>query len=139
MALSQSSIGISFIYSDFKSLKKWLIGVVEIEEGEDGDIEIIFTSDEYLIDINRKFLKKDYYTDVICFDYCEGKVISGDILISIDSVRENAKYYNVDFQDELDRVILHGVLHLLGYKDSNDTEKKEMRSVESYYLKRRSL
>ena len=86
-----------------------------------------------------KYLQHDYFTDIITFDYCEGDVLSGDLFISIDSVRENAKTYGTEFEDELNRVIVHGVLHLIGYDDHTAREQKEMRSKENYYLSLREL
>ncbi len=90
--------------------------------------------------MNRQFLAHDYYTDIITFDYSddmpEDGIIAGELFISLDTVKCNAKQYEVEFIDELHRVIIHGVLHLLGYKDGTDGEKKEMRAKENYYLER---
>ncbi len=99
-----------------------------------GDINIILCNDAYLLEINKKYLNHDTLTDIITFDYCEEKIVSGDIYISIDRVEENAKLFNQDNERELTRVIFHGVLHLLGYKDKSDTEQKEMRGKEDFYL-----
>ena len=99
-----------------------------------GDISIIFCSDNYILDINQRFLQHDYFTDIITFDYSEGRRISGDLFISVDSVRENAVEYGTEFSDELHRVIVHGILHLIGYDDHTDEEIKEMRAKENYYL-----
>lgn len=103
-----------------------------------GDINIIFCSDNYILDVNVKYLQHDYFTDIITFDYCEGNILSGDLFISIDSVRENALEYCTDFNEELHRVIVHGVLHLIGYDDHSEQEKKVMREKEDYYLNLRS-
>jgi len=81
-----------------------------------------------------RFLQHDYFTDIITFDYCEGNKLSGDLFISVDSVRENAAYYGVDFSDELNRVMVHGLLHLIGYDDHTEEEQKTMRQKEDYYL-----
>lgn len=99
-----------------------------------GQINIIFTSDEDLRRINIEYLEHDYYTDIISFDYSEAKVLSGDIYISIERVEENAKKYSVEKENELLRVIIHGILHLIGYKDSNDSEKNKMRIMEEKSL-----
>lgn len=99
-----------------------------------GDISIIFCSDNYILDVNMKYLSHDYFTDIITFDYCEGKTLSGDLFISIDSVRENASFYGSEFSDELNRVIVHGLLHLIGYDDHNEKDRKIMREKENYYL-----
>lgn len=137
MAISQTSEGSKFLYKKFSLLKKWLHRVIENENFKTGDISIVFTSDNFLLSINREYLKHDYYTDVISFDYSTESIINGDILISIDRVKENAMNYNVEFKDELDRVILHGILHLLGYSDANDPDISIMRSKETTYLMKR--
>ena len=118
-----------------KSLNnKWLKFVAESEIRKIGDINIIFCSDSYILDVNMKYLQHDYFTDIITFDYCEGNVLSGDLFISIDSVRDNASFYGTEFSEELNRVMVHGVLHLIGYDDHTDSEQKMMRSKEDYYL-----
>ena len=90
--------------------------------------------------INQKYLQHDYFTDIITFDYCENDTLSGDLFISVDSVRENAIFYKTEFADELNRVIVHGLLHLIGYDDHSDEDIKVMRSKENYYLElRKSL
>ena len=99
---------------------------------------MIFCSDEYLLDVNRKYLNHDYYTDIITFDYCEGPVLSGDLFISVDSVRENASFYGTEFADELNRVIVHGLLHLIGYDDHAEADIATMRAKENYYLSQRT-
>ena len=102
-----------------------------------GDINIIFCSDNYILDVNMKYLQHDYFTDIITFDYCEKKVLSGDLFISVDSVRENSVYYGTEFEDELNRVIVHGLLHLIGYDDHSEGDVKVMREKENYYLEMR--
>lgn len=99
-----------------------------------GDISIIFCSDNYILDVNLRYLHHDYFTDVITFDYCEGNRLSGDLFISIDSVRENAVEFGTEFDDELHRVIVHGLLHLIGYDDNTLEDQKLMREKEDYYL-----
>ena len=99
-----------------------------------GDVNYILCSDAYLLDINRQYLNHDYYTDVISFDYCEDNVISGDIFISVDTVADNAKEYGVTFEKELARVMIHGVLHVVGYNDKSDEEVPVMRAKENQYL-----
>jgi len=99
-----------------------------------GNINIILCNDSYLIEINKRYLNHDTYTDIITFDYCEGQIVAGDIYISLDRVEENAKLFNQEDKRELLRVIFHGVLHLLGYKDKSDVEEKEMRGKEDFYL-----
>ncbi len=108
--------------------------VIESEIKKPGDISVIFCSDRYILDVNIKYLQHDYFTDIITFDYCEGNRISGDMFISIDSVKENAVHYGVDFENELDRVMVHGVLHLLGYDDHTPEDISVMREKENYYI-----
>ncbi len=113
---------------------KWLKFVAESEIRKIGDINIIFCSDNYILDVNMRYLQHDYFTDIITFDYCEKNILSGDLFISIDSVRENAVYYGTDFNEELNRVMVHGILHLIGYDDHSEEEISQMRAKENYYL-----
>ena len=99
-----------------------------------GDISIIFVSDSYLLEMNQKYLNHDYYTDIITFDYCEMNIVSGDLFISVDRVQDNAETFNVDVLTELHRVMIHGVLHLCGYKDKTKEEERNMRELENKYL-----
>ena len=92
-----------------------------------------------MLERNNAFLNHDTYTDIITFDYCEGNHLSGDLFISVDSVRENAVFYGVEFADELNRVIVHGLLHLIGYDDHTEDEIAVMRAKENYYLSQRPL
>ena len=116
---------------------RWLKMVAESEIRRLGDINIIFCSDNYILDVNMKYLQHDYFTDIITFDYCEKKVLSGDLFISVDSVRENSIFYGTGFEDELNRVIVHGLLHLIGYDDHSEEDIKVMREKENYYLEMR--
>lgn len=113
---------------------KWLNKTIKSEKYKPGDISFIFCSDKYLLKMNRAYLKHDYYTDIITFDYCENNTISGDIFISIDRVKDNAKQYNVSSQNELYRVMIHGILHLCGYGDKSVVKARHMRKKEDYYL-----
>ena len=131
---------ITFNYeTDFKldteeKTSQWITKVIETEGCKLGEINYIFCDDEYLHKINVEFLNHDTYTDIISFDYTLGKTINGDIYISIDRVKENAVEYNVTFEAELNRVMVHGVLHYLGIKDKTETDKIEMRNKENEYL-----
>jgi len=129
---------IKFEYKNKQFNNRWLKIVAESEICRLGDINIIFCSDPYILDINLKYLTHDYFTDIITFDYSEKPVISGDLFISVDSVRENAEFYGTEFSEELHRVIVHGILHLIGYDDHNDEDIKVMRSKENYYLNLRA-
>ena len=113
---------------------KWLKFVAESEIRRIGDINIIFCSDNYILDVNMRYLQHDYFTDIITFDYCEKNVLSGDLFISIDSVRENSAYYKTEFVEELNRVMVHGILHLIGYDDHSEVDIAQMRAKENYYL-----
>ncbi len=104
------------------------------EHKTDGELSFIFCSDDYLLAMNKDYLNHDFYTDVITFDYCENDIISGDVFISVDRVRENAKTFNTSFENELQRVMIHGVLHLVGYKDKTKEEKTKMQEKETQYL-----
>lgn len=108
--------------------------IISKEKKKTGEISVILCSDEDLLQINKKFLKKSYYTDIITFDYSEGDQISGDLYISFERIKENALQFQVSINDELKRVIIHGVLHLLGLKDNTPEEKSLMRESEDRYL-----
>jgi rRNA maturation RNase YbeY len=100
-----------------------------------GDLCFIFCSDLFLLDMNKKHLNHDYYTDVITFDYTADNVVSGDIFISVERIDENARKFGVSFNHELSRVMYHGVLHLCGYDDKQKDEKRTMREKEDFYIK----
>jgi len=125
---------IKFEYKNKQFNNRWLKLVAESEICRLGDINVIFCSDPYILNINLQYLGHDYFTDIITFDYSQKPVISGDLFISVDSVRENAEFYGTEFQEELHRVIVHGILHLIGYDDHTDADTAVMRSKENYYL-----
>ncbi|MEA3448966.1 MAG: rRNA maturation RNase YbeY [Bacteroidota bacterium] len=112
----------------------WIRRTIKSENREAGDCSIIFCSDIYLLEINKKYLNHNYFTDIVAFDYGENNTVSGDLFISVDRVKDNAAYYDVDINHELHRVMIHGILHLCGYNDSNESEQKQMREKENYYL-----
>ena len=113
----------------------WLNRIVVSEGGNLRQVDYIFCDDEYLFEINLKYLDHDTYTDIITFDYSEGKALAGDIFISVDRVRENAKDYGAGFPEELLRVMSHGILHLMGYSDKTDRDRKIMRNKEDEKIK----
>lgn len=129
---------IKFLFKNKLANNRWLKMVAGSEIKTLGDISIIFCSDNYILDVNIRYLHHDYFTDVITFDYCEGNKLSGDLFISIDSVRENAIEFGTDFDEELHRVIVHGLLHLIGYDDHTPEDQKVMRAKEDYYLSLRA-
>lgn len=125
----------SFVFKGRKLNNLWLKTVAESEICRIGDVNIIFCSDNYILDVNQKYLQHDYFTDVITFDYCQDNILSGDIFVSVDTVRENALTYGADsFEQELQRVMVHGLLHLIGYDDQTPEQQNVMRSKENYYL-----
>lgn len=115
-------------------IKSWINRTIKAEGKKAGELSIIFTTDEFLLELNKKYLKHNYYTDVITFDYGEDNIIGGDIFVSLERVTENASIYGEDVRKELLRVIIHGVLHLCGYGDKTPEEKGNMRSKEDLYL-----
>ena len=132
---------IEFHYeTDFQLAKEprfadWLSALAASEEGGIAQLDYIFCTDEYLREKNLKYLNHDTYTDIITFDYSEGKCIAGDVFISIDRLKENSDKYNVRFEEELLRVMAHGALHLLGYNDKSAEESTVMRSKEEEKMK----
>lgn len=132
---------IHFFHEDIKpqkfprrKFKSWINSVIESEQKQLGEINYIFCSDEYLLQVNREYLDHDYYTDIITFDYVENGVISGDIFVSLDRISENANVFHVSFDEEFRRILVHGVLHLLGYPDKEPAQKAVMTEKEDYYL-----
>jgi len=117
-----------------RALKKWLCAIAAAEGKQVGEISVILCSDEELLKLNRKFLQHDYYTDVITFDYTVDDVLAGDLFISVDTVHANAAEYRQSFDDELHRVMVHGLLHLCGYPDRTPALQKAMRAREDRYL-----
>jgi probable rRNA maturation factor len=124
----------SFRLLGWKRAKSIIEEVIRNELRVSGDLNVIITNDESIREINMKFLNHDYYTDVIAFNYNEEEVIKGEIYISIDTVRRNAIEYKVHLREEVLRVIVHGVLHLIGYEDSTDEGKEEMRRKEDFWI-----
>ena len=120
-----------------RNLVKSYIRDIIIGEGyKQGEISLIFCSDHYLLEVNRNYLRHDYYTDIITFNYSSLPVISGDLFISIDRVKENAEQFSVSFLHELMRVVFHGILHMVGYDDKSDKDQKIMRMKENEYLEK---
>lgn len=115
----------------------WIKAVAESYGKRVGDIAYIFCSDEKILEVNRQYLQHDYYTDIITFDYCEGKRLSGDLFISLDTVRTNAVQFEAPYETELFRVIIHGVLHLCGINDKGPGEREIMEAAENKALEMR--
>ena len=126
---------IDFQVPQKQKLKKWILNVARMENIAIGEINYIFCSDTYLLEMNQKYLQHDYYTDIITFDHSDQpNQLVGDIFISVDRVSENANSLQVPFSQELHRVMIHGVLHLMGYHDKDSTEKELMRQKEDTCL-----
>ena len=119
---------------DLKQVKKWVSNIIKNHKKKVGEIGYLFCSDQKILEINQEYLKHDYYTDIITFDYCEEDVISGDMFISIDTVTSNAIQFETSKEDELLRVIIHGILHLIGFGDKTEEEEKIMRKEENIAL-----
>jgi len=125
---------IDFEIKDSERTSEWIEQLI-IEEGKEmGEITYIFCNDKFLLERNQKYLNHDTLTDIITFDYCQGDIISSDIMISIDRVKENSTIFENSFSDELKRVMSHGILHLIGYDDHNEKDKEIMREKENYYI-----
>lgn len=136
MAISFQNQSIEFKLSEKIKIKSWIKTIIASEKKEMGNLNFVFTSDEEILKTNVQYLKHNTYTDIITFDYCEGKKINGDIIISVERVKENADKFKTDFETEIKRVIIHGVLHLCGYKDKSEKDSKLMRSKENAALKK---
>ncbi|MCE3277823.1 MAG: rRNA maturation RNase YbeY [Bacteroidetes bacterium] len=133
---------IKFTLKNKTILKKWITSIIEKKKRKAGELNFIFCTDEHLLGINKQYLNHDTYTDIITFDYSkedQKQPVSGDIFISVERVEENAKKFSKSFEHELHRIIIHGTLHLLGYKDKTKSAKEEMTKEEDACLKRLPL
>ncbi len=137
MAIQFQNQNITFKLQNKINLKHWIKKIIELEKKKLGQLNFVFTSDDELLKINLEYLKHNTYTDIITFDYCENSTINGDILISIERVIDNAKKFGIDFEIELKRVLIHGVLHLCGYNDKTKKDSELMRKKENEALKKR--
>jgi probable rRNA maturation factor len=135
MSIHYFNEDIAFPKVKIRITSSWIKKVISIEEKRVGDISFIFCSDGYLLDVNKRYLNHNYFTDIITFDDVEGNVINGDIFISVDRVKENSIEFETSFDNEIHRIMIHGVLHLLGYKDKAKKDKIVMTEKEDLYLK----
>lgn len=126
--------GISMPKIKKRDTNAWIKSVAESYGKRVGDIAYIFCDDEKILEVNRQYLQHDYYTDIITFDYCEGNVISGDLFISLDTVRSNSEEQKTTYEEELHRVIIHGILHLCGINDKGPGEREVMETAENKAL-----
>ncbi|MCC8147134.1 MAG: rRNA maturation RNase YbeY [Bacteroidales bacterium] len=134
MAISYNAVDIKFPKIKRREVSRWIKSVAANYHKRVGDIAYIFCSDEEILRINKQYLDHDYYTDIITFDYSEDDVISGDLFISLDTVQSNSGKYNTDYNEELHRVIIHGILHLCGLKDKTKQDEVIMRENENRAL-----
>lgn len=139
MAITYQSVDVRQTIKNKRVVSRWIKESILHENRSTGNIVIALCSDSYILETNKEFLQHDYFTDIITFDYSEGEKLSGDLLISVDTVRSNATEYKVDFENELLRVVIHRVMHLCGYKDKSEEQAKIMRQKEDYYLARFGL
>lgn len=119
-----------------RKLYDFIFDILALENSNSGAINFIFCNDSYLLKINNEFLKHDFYTDIITFDYSENKIISGDLFLSLDRIKENAILYKISLIDEILRVMVHGILHMVGYNDKTRNERKMMKEKENFYLEK---
>lgn len=136
MAISFQNQAIEFKLSEKIKIKSWVKKIVELEKKKLGQVNFVFTGDKELLKTSIQFLNHNTYTDIITFDYCDEKTINGDIIISVERVKENANKFKVDFESEIKRVIIHGVFHLCGYKDKTTKDATEMKTKENWALKK---
>jgi rRNA maturation RNase YbeY len=139
LTINYFSEKVTFKFSNKRATSNWLKQVITSNNRVPGEISFIFCSDEQLLEINKTYLKHFYYTDVITFNYNEKDIIHGDVYISVDRIEENARNFNEPFRKELLRVMVHGVLHLLGKDDSSAEERNRMHELEDLYLKQISI
>ncbi|SHF13984.1 rRNA maturation RNase YbeY [Bacteroides luti] len=134
MAISYQTDGIKMPAIKKRETTAWIKAVASSYEKKVGEIAYIFCSDEKILEVNKEYLQHDYYTDIITFDYCEDNVISGDIFISLDTVKSNSEQFNTSYNDELHRTIIHGILHLCGINDKGEGEREIMEAEENKAL-----
>ena len=134
MILFINDDSVSYKLKNKRLIKSWIREIILSYKKETGEINYIFCSDRKILAINKEFLKHDYYTDIITFDYCNEQIINSDVFISLDTVKSNSHLYKTPFIDELHRVMIHGVLHLIGFKDKSKLDAEKMREAENIAL-----
>ena len=134
MEITFQSEGVEHPLIDENALSQWIDSVAKKHNREIGEISYLFCGEEKILEVNQQYLNHDFYTDIITFDYSEGNVISGDIIISLQTVESNSQMYKTEFKEELHRVIIHGILHLCGQGDLTDEEERAMRDAENSAL-----
>ena len=134
MEITFQSEGIEHPQINEAELSSWIESVAKKHKRETGEISYLFCDDEKILEVNKEYLNHDFYTDIITFDYSEGNTISGDLIISLQTVESNSQMYQTDYSEELHRVIIHGILHLCGMKDTTEEDEKAMREAEDRAL-----
>lgn len=134
MAVTYQTDGVKMPSIKKRETTEWIKRVAAKYGRKVGDIAYIFCSDEKILEVNREYLQHDYYTDIITFDYCEDNIISGDLFISLDTVRTNSEEFKTDYNEELHRTIIHGILHLCGINDKGPGEREIMEKAENEAL-----
>ena len=137
--ITYNSLSIALPNIDQTTVTEWIGRVAESHQRVVGDINYVFCNDEEILDVNRRYLQHDYYTDIITFDYVRGNVLSGDLYISLDTVRSNAELLGKPYDEELHRVLVHGVLHLVGINDKGPGERELMEAAEDAALALRTV
>lgn len=132
--ISYNTINVKMTDISHRETTAWVRAVAASYNKRVGEVAYVFCDDEKILEVNRQYLKHDYYTDIITFDYCEGDVLSGDLFISLDTVRTNAEQFGKTYDDELHRVIIHGILHLVGINDKGPGEREIMEAAENKAL-----
>lgn len=132
--ISYNTINVAMPHIPHRQTSAWVKAVAATYDRRVGEVAYVFCNDEKILEVNRQYLQHDYYTDIITFDYCEGDVISGDLFISLDTVRSNAELFHKTYDDELHRVIIHGILHLCGINDKGPGEREIMEAAENRAL-----
>lgn len=125
---------IKFVLKEKRKVSKWINDVIKLHQKKLGSVSYIFCSNQYILELNQQYLNHNYFTDIITFDYCYDNIVEGDIFISIDTVLDNSHRFKTNFNDELLRVIIHGVLHLVGFSDKTAKQQKQMRVLEDEAL-----
>lgn len=134
MPINYQSQDIKFVLKEKRKVSKWINDVIKSHQKKLGNVSYIFCSNQYILELNQQYLNHNYFTDIITFDYCHDNIVEGDIFISIDTVLDNSHRFKTNFNDELLRVIIHGVLHLVGFSDKTAKQQKQMRFLEDEAL-----
>lgn len=134
MPINYQSQDIKFVLKEKRKVSKWINDVIKSHQKKLGNVSYIFCSNQYILELNQQYLNHNYFTDIITFDYCFDNIVEGDIFISIDTVLDNSHRFKTNFYDELLRVIIHGILHLVGFSDKTAKQQKQMRVLEDEAL-----